>query len=30
MVDESETLSDNWDNFADEETNTKILEELGE
>ena len=30
MLDESETLSDNWGNFADEETNTKILEELGE
>ena len=30
MVDESETLNENWDNFADEETNAKILEELGE
>ena len=30
MVDNSETLSDNWNNFADEETNTMILKELGE
>ena len=30
MLDESETLSENWDNLADEETNAKILKELGE
>lgn len=30
ILDESETLNDNWNNLADEETNTKILEELGE
>ena len=30
MMNESETLSENWDNQADEETNAKILEELGE
>ena len=30
MLDESETLSENWDYQADEETNAKILEELGE
>ena len=28
MLDESETLSENWDYQADEETNTKILKEL--
>jgi len=30
MLEHSETLSKNWDNRADEETNAKILEELGE
>ena len=30
MLDDSETWNDNWDNQADEETNAKILEELGE
>ena len=30
ILDESETLNDNWNNLADEETNTKILKELGE
>jgi hypothetical protein len=30
MLEHSETLSENWDNPADEETNAKILEELGE
>ena len=30
MLDESKTLSDNWDNVASDEMNTKILEELGE
>lgn len=30
MLDSSETLSESWDNLADEETNTKILKELGE
>ena len=30
MLEESETLSENWDNRADEETNAAILEELGE
>jgi len=30
MLDNSETLSENWNNPADEETNAKILEELGE
>ena len=30
MLDNSETWSENWDNQADEETNAKILEELGE
>jgi len=30
MLEHSETLSENWDNQADEETNAKILEELGE
>jgi hypothetical protein len=30
MLDESETLNENWDYRADEETNAKILEELGE
>lgn len=30
MVDESETLSESWNNFADEETNANILKELGE
>jgi hypothetical protein len=30
MMDGSETWEKNWDNFADEETNAKILEELGE
>ena len=30
LVDSSETWNENWDNLANEETNTKILEELGE
>lgn len=30
MLERSKTLSDNWDNLADEETNTKILKELEE
>ena len=30
MLDESETWNENWNNLANEETNTKILEELGE
>lgn len=30
MLDNSETLRENWGNQADEETNAKILEELGE
>ena len=30
MLEHSETLNENWDNQADEETNSKILEELGE
>ena len=30
MLEDSETLSENWDNQADEETNAAILEELGE
>lgn len=30
MLDDSETLLENWDNLADEETNAKILEELNE
>ena len=30
MLDESETLNENWDYQADEETNAKILKELGE
>lgn len=30
MLEESETLNQNWDNLADEETNAQILEELGE
>lgn len=30
MLDESETLNENWDCQADEETNAKILEELRE
>lgn len=30
MLEHSETLSENWDYLADEETNTQILEELGE
>lgn len=30
MLEHSKTLSENWDNRADEETNAKILEELGE
>ena len=30
MLEHSETLNENWDNQADEETNAKILEELGE
>ena len=30
MLEHSETLNENWDHRADEETNTKILEELGE
>jgi hypothetical protein len=30
MLDNSETWSENWNNRADEETNAKILEELGE
>ena len=30
MMNNSKTLSENWDNLADEETNTKILEELSE
>ena len=30
MLEHSETLSENWDNQANEETNAKILEELGE
>ena len=29
MLEHSETLNENWDNPADEETNAKILEELG-
>ena len=28
MMNESKTLEENWDNLADEETNTKILREL--
>ena len=30
MLEHSETLNENWDYQADEETNAKILEELGE
>jgi len=30
MLEHSETLNENWDHRADEETNAKILEELGE
>ncbi len=30
MMNESETLSENWDNLADEETNNEILKELNE
>ena len=30
MLDNSKTWNDNWNNLADEETNAKILEELGE
>lgn len=30
MMEHSETLSENWDYLADEETNAQILEELGE
>ena len=30
MLEHSETLNENWDNPAEEETNAKILEELGE
>jgi len=30
MLEHSETLNENWDNPADEETNAKILEELNE
>jgi hypothetical protein len=30
IVDSSETLSEHWEDLADEETNAKILEELGE
>jgi hypothetical protein len=30
MLEHSETLNENWDNPADEETNAKILEELEE
>ena len=30
MLEHSETLNENWDHQADEETNAKILEELGE
>lgn len=30
MLEESETLNQNWNNLADEETNAQILEELGE
>lgn len=30
MMNNSKTLNDNWDYQADEETNTKILKELGE
>ncbi len=30
MLEESETWRENWNNRADEETNGKILEELGE
>ena len=30
MLEHSETLNENWDQQADEETNVKILEELGE
>ena len=30
MLDNSETWNKNWNNLADEETNAKILEELGE
>ena len=30
MLEHSETLSENWDYLADEETNAQILEELGE
>ena len=30
MMSNSETWSENWNNRADEETNAKILEELGE
>lgn len=30
MLDESKTLSENWDNVATDEMNAKILKELGE
>ncbi len=30
MLEHSETLNENWDHQADEETNAEILEELGE
>jgi len=30
MLDKSKTWNENWDNLADEETNAKILKELGE
>ncbi len=30
MLDESETWNENWNNLADEETNIRILKELGE
>lgn len=30
ILEHSETLNENWDQQADEETNAKILEELGE
>lgn len=30
LVDDSETWNNNWNNLADEETNAKILKELGE
>ena len=30
MLDKSKTWNENWNSLADEETNAKILEELGE